>query len=189
MGTLYDVEGFNVVHTTLDDELSNVRPEHKAKVGTNLVAAFGCYSVIIEQADVDQMASLQVKPTTMMKPGAYVFVLEDFIKTLTPQERAAIVYHEIGHLVNDHLVNVNSENVETETKILVNTEAELEADQYSVDRVGKAVMKSALEKVITNGTDVIEKLAAKKGIPFDKGAFLAAVYAEDQLRVRFAALS
>ena len=70
-----------------------------------------------------------------------------------------------------------------------NTEAELEADQYSVNRVGKAVMKSALEKVITNGCDVIEELAAKKGFPFDKGAFLAAIYAEDQLRVRFAALS
>ena len=189
MVTLCDVEGFNVVHTTLDDELSNVRPEHKAKVGTSLVAAFGCYSVILEQADIDQMASLQVNPTTMMKPGAYVIVLEDFIKTLTPQERAAIVYHEIGHLVNDHLVNVNPENIIEQTKILANTEAELEADQYAVNRVGKAVMKSALEKVISNGVDVIEELAAKKGKPFDKGAFLAAVYAEDQLRVRFAALS
>lgn len=75
MGTLYDVEGFNVVHTTLDDELSNVRSEHKAEVGTKLVAAFGCFSIIIEQVHVDQMASLQVKPTTMMKPGGTLLFL------------------------------------------------------------------------------------------------------------------
>lgn len=78
------------------------------------IALSVCLLLAVERV----LASLQVKPTTMMKPGAYVVVLEDFIKTLTPQERAAIVYHEIGHLVNDHLVNVKPENIATEANIL-----------------------------------------------------------------------
>lgn len=189
MTTLYDVEGFNVVHSTLYDELNNVRPEYRVKLITKLVALFGCYSVILDQSHINQMASMQVKPTTMIKPGAYIVVLEDFIKTLNEKEKEAIVFHEVGHLVSNHLVDIGPDTLLVHETVLVSTKAELEADQYAAARVGKSAMRSALEKIIANGADIVEKFASIKGKPFDKGAFLATVYAEDQFQARLAALS
>lgn len=100
-----------------------------------------------------------------------IIVIQDILsKKLTHSELDAILYHEVGHLVNGHRVA----NTSPETAL----KNELEADAYAVAFVGKNALRSAIKKalhlasdsisdsdqvfldIVMNGNEVVQRLKA-----------------------------
>lgn len=76
--------------------------------------------------------------------GNYVIVNTDLVEKANFEENEfqAVIYHEQAHLLFSHLVGKDQSGIIIEEKL------ELEADAYAASFFGKAVMTSALRKII-----------------------------------------
>jgi Zn-dependent protease with chaperone function len=84
----------------------------------------------------------------LAEPGYTVCVVSDVIPSLTKEELDAVVAHEIGHIVNDHLVGL--------TGVMDDNQKEMEADAYAAEQVSAAAMKSALVKFRAKNSEIFE---------------------------------
>jgi len=85
----------------------------------------------------DSIASAKLGPT--------ICCAEEFAGKLTCEELLAVLKHEEGHVVLEHLKN-DANNVVKE--IVLNEQIELEADAYAVQAFGKEAMCSAILKLL-----------------------------------------
>lgn len=105
---------------------------------------------------------LQEMAATFEPNKPYIFINNDDVKHLTASELMAVVYHEIGHIVNGDAERALAQ----EAKGLVTSMTmELEADQYAVERVGAVALKSALLKLFDMYANVINRAF---GAPLDE---------------------
>lgn len=83
-------------------------------------------------------------------PGSYIIVSSSFIEIagLSSEEVSAILAHEEGHVVHEHVTSSEAAKAREEGKHLNVADFELEADRYAAARFGREVMRSALSKVI-----------------------------------------
>ena len=86
-----------------------------------------------------------------------VTVFDELKEILTPEELKAVLLHEEGHLIHRHLEKINSRDVIQDTSgqnILVDVNAEIEADAYAASRVGKEIVKKAITKLVIKVADI-----------------------------------
>lgn len=190
MATLQKAEGYSVFFTTLKEEMQAVVPEKQKELMMKLFQAFGCMSMFLDENNIKEMKSIQVNgEQNQVEPGFYVIVVQDFTQGLSEKELGAVILHEIGHVLLEHHAKMKSGQAATVNNILVDVNLELEADAYAVKYVGKEIMKSALEKVITATVSLCENMARKANKPFHRDVYLHELFTSEHIKPRLAALS
>ena len=72
-------------------------------------------------------------------PGVIILIDQNFYQILTPEEKIAIIAHELGHLLNEEMLTVN-------LATMINFQ--IEADTYATKYVEPAALISVLDKLI-----------------------------------------
>lgn len=85
----------------------------------------------------------KLKAILLLNNCYIVNVLKDIYDTLTKEEQLALLLHEEGHIMLNHIEDL--ENIEG-LHLDLQLEKELEADNYASSIVGKKVLKKALQK-------------------------------------------
>lgn len=190
MAKLYHAEGYSVSFTTLKEELQNVVKEKQGDALLGLLKAAGCFSVWMTEKAIENMKSIQVNgDVNTVKPGFYIIVVEDFVTKLNKIELDAILYHELGHITNDHLGKLAAGKTDKVGNILNDVSMELEADAFALKYVEKHVLKTAIEKVIHGTVDVIERVAKLTNAPFHRDVCLHEMFTNPHIKTRLEALS
>lgn len=190
MSSIVKRDGYSVCFSTLEEELASVRPEFRSTARRKLFTTSGCFSMFIDEQAIEAIKNLWAEGAAVaLDPGFYVVIVKDFVETLSKEEVDAVILHEVGHVRHDHMGKVKTGEANAIDNILVNTDMELEADQFAVNYVGKGVMKSALEKIFHRTADLIHDHAVKNEKPFHKDVFLHQLYSDECIKARLAALS
>lgn len=149
------IDGIIINFPSLQSELSVLPKEYHREVKIKVFATMGCASFIQTQEQIDHVRkAVSETVADAMTVGPQVVIFREFVTELSDEEIKAIVFHELGHIKQDHLVKYS--NLCNELGFLDNVQAEIEADSYAASVVGKEVMKSALYKVITGMPNVIQ---------------------------------
>ena len=190
MATIQKAEGYTVLYTTIEEELSHVLPELQEPTLKRIFELNGCFTVNFTQEHITEGSkNLKEGLNLGLEPGAHVIIVSDFVTTMTDDEQKAIVMHEVGHIKHDHLFKISDGSAQVLNNIVDSVAMELEADQYAVNHVGKPVMKSAIEKLIHRGADLLERIASLSGKQFQKAEYLTEFFNNESIKIRLNALS
>lgn len=190
MATIQKAEGYNVLYTTIEEELSHVLPELQEPTLKRFFELNGCFTVNLTQEHiVEGGKNLKEGKSLGLEPGVYVIIVSDFVVTMNDDEKKAIVMHEVGHIAHEHLFKASEGSVQLLNNVIDSVAMELEADQYAVNHVGKTVMKSAIEKLIHRGADLLERIASLSGKQFQKAEYLTEFFNNESIKIRLNALS
>jgi hypothetical protein len=97
----------------------------------------------------DEMKGISNACPFQMNGSDQLIVLNNkAIELMTPEMVLAIVLHEEGHIVLDHLNHPDGIALRAEGKVPSLPWMELEADQYAAQRVGKANVLAALKSMV-----------------------------------------
>lgn len=190
MATIQKTEGYTVVYTTIEEELSHVLPELQEPTLKRIFELNGCFCINLTQEHiVEGNKNLKEGMTLGLEAGLHIMIVSDFVATMSEDERKAIVLHEVGHITHEHLYKISEGAVQVVNNIADSVDMELEADQYAATHVGKEVMKSAIEKLIYRGADLIEKIASLCGNQFEKTEYLDQFFNNESIKTRLNALN
>lgn len=118
-----------------------------------LSALGGAHCSKVNQADIDAIIEHMANGgksgaakvmKAICKPGYQIVLVKDFIQNLTKTEKKAVMYHELGHMVNGDLEG------EKKSGLVLNLGYEVAADAYAAKHVGKVAMRNALIKMRDN---------------------------------------
>lgn len=115
--------------------------------------------------DKDEFSTEQQVYNLKNKYGISIFA--ELANYLDSKELFAIIYHEVGHIVNGDLIQENKTAALGAAKIIDNIQYEINADNYAINKVGAKYMLKSLYKSIKfllNGR-IQYKIRAKKGLP------------------------
>lgn len=121
---------------------------NKSLDGFELEPVDGCRVVVLNCfTEPSILANLLKSPAYSAINGAgeaVVVIEQGFYDSLSVEERAAIILHEVGHHKAGHFAN----QAKYRKFNGVSYFPEHEADAYAIERVGKAAMRSVLMKCI-----------------------------------------
>jgi Zn-dependent protease with chaperone function len=146
---------YRLVESTADILTASLKydPILRGQALMGLSALGGAYAVKITPETIIAMSKLYSDGGRKMaakfveltvKPGYQIVLVSDFIADLTVSERKAVLYHELGHLVNKDLETPEAKGV------LIEPEYELAADRYAAVAVGRKHMRNAILKLRKN---------------------------------------
>ncbi len=72
-------------------------------------------------------------------PEVIILIDQNFYQILTPEEKVALIAHELGHLLNEEMLNFN---------LATMISFQIEADSYATKYVEPAALISVLDKLI-----------------------------------------
>lgn len=118
-----------------------------------------------------------------------VQVISDIWGNLNEVDQEALLYHEEGHVIAGHVGGEYQKGKETQNGILIDVNAEIEADAYAVSKVGKRRVAIALTHVVEN----LCKVAGTKfgTVPLNENLYrehVTELLMRHDFRARFAAL-
>lgn len=190
MTTIQKAEGYTVVYTTIEEELSHVLPDLQELTLNRIFELNGCFCVNLTQEHiVEGNKNLREGTTLGLEAGLHIMIVSDFMATMSDDEKNAIIMHEVGHIRHEHLYKISEGSVQMVKDIANSVDMELEADRYAATHVGKDVMKSAMEKLIYRGADLLEKIASLHGNQFNKTEYLDLFFNNETIKTRLNALS
>ncbi len=190
MATIQKAEGYSVVFTTLKEEKDAVVPERQKDLVMKLFRAFGCFSMFLEEKNIDELKNIQVDGGAVRPdPGLYVVVVQDFVTDLTNTELQAVILHELGHISKGHFDKIKSGEAIVIDNVLEDVNLELEADDLAVKYVGKAAMKSAVVKVIHNTVNLAQRMAEVSNKSFHRDVYLHEIFNAEGIKTRLNALN
>lgn len=139
---------------------------------------------LVKEAFQEGEKSVFREQVDLLRPGYIIAMYKDTFSGLTEDEELGILSHELGHIKLGHLEDLSLPR--NEHGLIESVQAELEADAYAAKRVGKDVMKNAIQKVFRN-TFRLQKNLMDARINVDE-EFEYIMNRED-MRLRMAALS
>lgn len=190
MATIHKANGYSVFMTTLKEEIEAVIPEKQKELTMKLMQAFGCFSMIMEEKNFEELKSIRVDGGAKdAEPGLYIVVVQDFVTDLTSAELSSVILHELGHIRLGHLDKIKSGEAKSINNVLDDINLEIEADQFAVGYTSKAAMKSAIVKVIHNTVSLAERLATAAKKPFHRDVYLHEIFSAEGMKTRLNALN
>ncbi len=185
------IEGYNaaIIVTTIAEELSAVSPELHTQTLKTICLSGGAMCLNVTQQYLDYvLGSELVTPEAKQVMAAYkpvptVVLYEDFFTEMSKEESEAVMWHEVGHIVNSHHLQPANEGL-----FSVVLENEVTADAFAAEKVSKEAMSSALHKLFRATAKQIAPIAVNRGKEFDEEEYYQEVIAEPAIQARFAAL-
>jgi Zn-dependent protease with chaperone function len=177
-------------YTATLEEISSNYPENTWEAAADAVANVGgaCASFVtsealtaIKSAMPESMAEL----ISQFEAGYTISVQAEIFDQLSQSSKLAVLLHEEGHVILDHLSGKTG-------GLLINLSAELEADEYASKIVGKSAVRAALLEIPKAVVHFRSKMApaALPGIStFDSEEYLKNFFADSTMMTRLAALS
>lgn len=107
--------------------------------------------MVLRDTGFMKTSGMAVAAVVIFTDGTKKIVVDDSFFEISPLSQQAILAHEEGHIVLEHLDNVNQLNVVKRSLISATggvQAIELEADAYAASQVGHAVMISALSELL-----------------------------------------
>lgn len=135
-----------------------VKERFGVQIFYSLLLLGGCYLSFVHKGALNDLPKEIKEKLTKeelvkikKREGSQVIqILDLVIKDLEEEELESIILHEIGHLVNGHLLEIHNNK---EKGIINKIRYELEADQFASDIVGKNTMLRTIIKMLS----IIEK--------------------------------
>lgn len=121
-----------------------------------------------------------------MEPGHWINIYEDFFVNHTKEERAAVFFHEMGHVRFGHVPVA----VGVSKPLILNVvEYELCADHYSTTKVSKKAMHDGLIRSVSQAVTIMGRVKGLLGEAFDFDSKIDQIMSHESTVVRLKALS
>lgn len=111
------------------------------------LAALGGFFVT-RASDLPQLLSDEEMKQELPADPYVIVVSAHMPEALSYVHYNALIAHEEGHIHHDHIAKAIADGVTGEDGPYVNERVEIEADDFAVSKVGKAVFKEALKKCV-----------------------------------------
>ncbi len=195
MSTYTILEQFNVavIRSTIKEELEAVAEEAHPQTLKMMCLSGGALCLNITEQYLaaiqsSEMVTAEAKAiAATYKPLPTVVLINDFFTEHSEEEKQAVMFHEIGHIVADHVSTANTSKVD-ENGFLSVLEYELQADAFAAEMVSKQAMAAGLKKCIVQVGVQIQKSANRKKLAFDAAKFQEQAFSEPMYVARLAAL-
>lgn len=138
--------------------IADYRALKMGKAAKMLMMAGGYAAVRVDfvalAALVQQYPNIDIDGLDQSKDGTIISILSDIHEKLTPEQSNAIIYHELGHLVNGDL-DKDTEKLKVDgVDFILDEEIEIAADAFAMKYVTAAVLHDALLAVFTAREEV-----------------------------------
>ena len=111
------------------------------------LAALGGFFVT-RSSDLPQLLSAEEMKQSLPQADYVIVVSAHMPESLSTAHYHALIAHEEGHLHHDHIAKAIANGATGEEGPYINESIEIEADDFAVSKVGKAVFKEALLKCV-----------------------------------------
>lgn len=185
----FEEQSAGVLVTSIEEEISSIPENLRYNAIKHFVQAGGAYCfdlnadhIAAVQAHADISDSLKAVVASY-KTGPTVVMLEDFFVDHSSEEVKAIMFHELGHVVNG-----DTASEPTTGRFVVDLDKELAADSYAAERTSPDAVKQGLLKCLQQQAVMVVKYAKKaKGQDPDK--IFAMALKDEMIQKRLSALS
>jgi Zn-dependent protease with chaperone function len=171
-------------------EISASYPKETWTAAADAVAAVGgaCASFVTSEALSAMKAALPESMAVLLgqfNAGHTISVQAEIFNQLSERSKLAVLLHEEGHVILDHLSGKTG-------GLLISLSAELEADAYAAEIVGKSAVRAALleiPKAVVNFRSTMAPAALPGISTFDGEEYLKNFANDSAMVARLAALS
>lgn len=134
--------------------------EEKRSALARTVGVGGCCVLRLNEEAIAALAAVPVwgERYRDLEPGYIITMVDEVYCNHTPEEREAILWHELGHIENGHLDRqYATEEIAVINGFPVSTNADQEnqADDYAMQNVSPVVLHSALTKIADGVADLM----------------------------------
>lgn len=148
------VEGVEyTVNVVRVDELLEIGDEMAEKALAAFIACCGAFSSILTAERIQEIQKQEApepwaETFRNLKPNVSINVLWEVISRLSEEEYTALLLHEVHHIKSGFLERKEGLTKVNGIEVMVSLQAELDADAYAAERVGKSAVSSMLKKCI-----------------------------------------